>query len=301
MRQLVIGTRGSQLALAQAHWVRERLEAHGYACRIAVIRTAGDRMAEAPLPKIGGKGLFTQELEQALLEGRIDLAVHSLKDLPVELPEGLWLAAVPQREDARDVVVGRRLSELAAGARVGTSSLRRAAQLKLLRPDLIVEPVRGNLDTRLRKLASGQYDALILAAAGLHRMGWRGQIAEYLHPEQMCPAPGQGALAIETRRDGDAAQACAALEDSATRIAITAERGLLQALGGGCQVPIGAYAEVYNGALRLHAVVVAPDGSRAARAAIEGPASHADRLAAHAAARLLETGAREVLDSFARS
>lgn len=301
MNELVIGTRGSQLALAQAQWVCERMEARGHRCRIAIIRTTGDRLAEAPLPEIGGKGLFTRELEQALLEGRIDLAVHSLKDLPVEMPEGLWLAAVPEREDARDVMVGRRLAELAPGARVGTSSLRRAAQLKMLRPDLVIEPVRGNLDTRLRKLEAGQYDALLLAAAGLHRMGWRRHIAEYLPPDQMCPAPGQGALAIETRLRSPAAEACAALESSATRAAVTAERALLEALGGGCQVPIGAFAEVYNGTLRLHAIVIAPDGSRCARTTIEGPADQAAGLAREAALRLVVAGARDILDSFSRS
>ncbi len=301
MNELVIGTRGSQLALAQAEWVRRRLETLGFKCRIETIRTTGDRLADAPLPEIGGKGLFTRELEQALLEGRVHLAVHSLKDLPVELPQGLRLAAVPRREDARDVVVGRKLAELAAGARVGTSSLRRAAQLKLLRPDLIIEPVRGNLDTRLRKLEAGRYDALVLAAAGLHRMGWMGRIAEYLTPEQMCPAPGQGALGIETLCEGPAAQACAALDDPATRAAVTAERTLLEALGGGCQVPIGAYAEQYNSALCLHAVVVAPDGSRAVRTRAEGTPGEAAEIARNAARQLLAGGAHEILESFSRS
>ncbi|MCS7315573.1 MAG: hydroxymethylbilane synthase [Bryobacteraceae bacterium] len=301
MSELVIGTRGSALALAQARRVRERLEAHGHICRIQVIRTAGDRMPEAPLPEIGGKGLFTRELEEALLEGRIDLAVHSLKDLPVALPEGLWLAAVPEREDPRDAVVGRKLADLPPGARVGTSSARRAAQLKLLRPDLAVEAVRGNLDTRLRKLDSGRYDALILAAAGLRRLGWGDRVAECLPPEQMCPAPGQGALAVETRRHGAAAEACAALDDPAARAAVHAERGLLQVLGGGCQIPLGAYAEVYDGILRLHAVVGAPDGSRWARTTAEGNADQPDEVARRAASRLLEAGAREILDSFCRS
>lgn len=301
MRELVLGTRGSQLALAQARWVREKLEARGRRCRIEIIHTSGDRMADAPLPEIGGKGLFTRELEEALLEGRVDLAVHSLKDLPVELPEGLRLAAVPEREDARDVVAGCGLADLAPGARVGTSSLRRAAQLRLLRPDLVIEPVRGNLDTRLRKLASGRYDALILAAAGLHRMGWTRHIAEYLPPEQMCPAPGQGALGIQTRAEGAAVAACRALDDPAARAAVTAERTLLEALGGGCRVPIGAYAEVCHGALRLHAVVVTPDGSRSARTTMEGPADQAAALGREAAARLMAAGARQILESCARS
>ncbi|MGB9605819.1 MAG: hydroxymethylbilane synthase [Bryobacteraceae bacterium] len=294
---LVIGTRGSQLALEQGLWVQRRLEAAGRACRLEIIRTTGDKLAEAPLARIGGKGLFTKEIEEALLEGRVDLAVHSLKDLPVELPAGLCLAAVPVREDARDAVVRRPLAALPPGARVGTSSLRRSAQLRLLRPDLIVEPVRGNLDTRLRKLDAGLYDALILAAAGLRRMGWAERIVEYLAPERMCPAPGQGALGIETRQEGDAFQACAALDDPAARAAVTAERAFLAALGGGCQVPIGAYAQVRDRRLRLYGVVASPRGDRAARDAIEGPASQAIELGRELARALLASGAREILDS----
>src|ERR1035441_7613281 len=238
---LVIASRGSQLALWQARWVAAQLSAAGHHCRIETFKTTGDKITDVPLAKVGTKGLFTKEIEEALLDGRADLAVHSLKDLPTELPEGLVLAAVPEREDPRDAVVGKTLAELPLGARVGTSSLRRAAQLRQLRPDLQVESVRGNLDTRLRKLDEGQYDAILLAAAGLKRLGWGDRIAEILPPEQMCPAVGQGALAIETRAGFDGV---ALLDHADTHTAVMAERAVLGALGGGCQVPIGAYATV---------------------------------------------------------
>src|SRR3954468_8871166 len=236
---LVIASRGSQLALWQAHWVKGQLAALGHESRIEIIKTTGDKITDVPLAKVGTKGLFTKEIEEALLDGRADLAVHSLKDLPTELPEGLVLAAVPPREDPRDAMVGKRLADLPAGAKVGTSSLRRAAQLRKLRPDLVIESIRGNLDTRLRKLDEGQYDAILLAAAGMKRLGWEARIAEILSPEMMCPAVGQGALAIETRI-GFALPPV--LNHAATHTAVRAERGLLGALGGGCQVPIGAHA-----------------------------------------------------------
>src|SRR5881275_1795566 len=199
---LVIASRGSQLALWQARWVQSQLAALGHESRIEIIKTTGDKITDVPLAKVGTKGLFTKEIEEALIAGRADLAVHSLKDLPTELPEGLVLAAVPEREDARDAVVGKRLDELSHGARAGTSSLRRSAQLHRLRPDLTIESVRGNIDTRLRKLDEGQYDAILLAAAGLKRLGWADRIAEVLDAERMCSAVGQGALAIETRASG---------------------------------------------------------------------------------------------------
>jgi len=294
---LAIGTRGSQLALRQARWVAERLAEAGEPSRLEIIRTTGDKIADAPLARIGGKGLFTKEIEEALLEGRIDLAVHSLKDLPTELPAGLRLAAVPPREDPRDALVGARLADLPEGARVGTSSLRRSAQLRALRPDLRIEPVRGNLDTRLRKLEEGRYDALVMAAAGLKRMGWQERISEYLPAEWICPAPGQGALAIETRADGEAARICSALEDAAARAEVTAERAVLAGLGGGCQVPVGAYAEFREGRLAIRAAVISPDGSRVIRAEAEGPAAQAAELGGELARRLLERGARAVLEA----
>jgi len=205
---LVIASRGSQLALWQARWVAGELAARGEECRIEIVKTTGDKITDVPLAKVGTKGLFTKEIEEALLDERADLAVHSLKDLPTELPAGLVLAAVPAREDARDAVVGRKLAELGSGAKVGTSSLRRAAQLRKLRPDLEIESVRGNLDTRLRKLDEGQYEAILLAAAGLKRLGWGGRIAEILPVDIMCPAVGQGALAIETSGEGKGFEAC---------------------------------------------------------------------------------------------
>jgi hydroxymethylbilane synthase len=290
---LVIASRGSQLALWQARWVAAQLTEAGQPCRIEIIKTTGDKITDVPLSKVGGKGLFTKEIEEALLDGRADLAVHSLKDLPTELPEGLVLAAVPPREDPRDAIVGRPLAELPQGAKVGTSSLRRAAQLRQLRPDLVVESVRGNLDTRLRKLDEGQYAAILLAAAGLKRLGWADRIAELLDPAAMCPAVGQGALAIETRAGSDVA---APLDHAATHTAILAERALLCALGGGCQVPIGAHATVTSGRVSLLAIVAAPDGSQIIRASAEGPATDATALGRSVAQELLARGAREILE-----
>jgi hydroxymethylbilane synthase len=294
---LVIASRGSQLALWQARWVSAQLTAAGHECRIEIIKTTGDKITDVPLAQVGSKGLFTKEIEEALLDGRADLAVHSLKDLPTELPEGLVLAAVPEREDARDAVVGRPLADLPSGARVGTSSLRRTAQLRRLRPDLVVESVRGNLDTRLRKLDEGQYDAILLAAAGLKRLGWGARIAEILEPERMCSAVGQGALAIETRAAGAGRDACAALDHAATHAAVMAERGVLGALGGGCQVPIGAFATVAGGRLHLQAIVVSPDGSELVRAQAEGAAEEAEVIGRGLGAELLERGAQRILEA----
>ena len=254
-KSLTIGSRGSQLALWQARYIESRLRALGVATRIEIIKTTGDKITDVPLAQVGGKGLFTKEIEEALLDGRIDLAVHSLKDLPTVLPDGLAIAAIPEREMPFDALVGATLAELKPGARVGTSSLRRSAQLKRLRPDLVIENIRGNLDTRLRKLDEGQYDAILLAAAGLRRLGWGDRIAETLPPDVMCPAVGQGALAIETLAGGEAFAVCAQLDHEPTRIAVQAERALLAALGGGCQVPIGAHAEVAEGRVRLRALI----------------------------------------------
>jgi len=269
----------------------------GHACRIEIIKTTGDKITDVPLAKVGTKGLFTKEIEEALLDGRADLAVHSLKDLPTQVPKGLVLAAVPQREDPRDALVGKRLAELAPGARVGTSSLRRAAQLRRLRPDLVVEPVRGNLDTRLRKLDEGRYDAILLAAAGLKRLGWGGRISEILEPETMCPAVGQGALAVETRASGPGFDACRALDHPATHAAVAAERSLLMALGGGCQTPIGAHATARNRRLRLLAMVASPDGARMVRGVTDGLPSDAGRLGQELAESLLDGGARKILEA----
>jgi hydroxymethylbilane synthase len=295
---LVIGSRGSQLALWQARWVKSRLEGLGETCRIEIIRTTGDKVTDVPLAKVGSKGLFTKEIEEALQEGRIDLAVHSLKDLPTLLPAGLGIAAIPEREDARDAIVGRRLADLPTGATVGTSSLRRAAQLHAVRPDLIVEPIRGNLDTRLRKLNGGQYNAIVLASAGLKRLGWEDRIAEVLPPEAMCPAVGQGALAIETRHDGqDAERSCGRLDHPETRAAVTAERAVLASLGGGCQVPIGAYARLAGERLLLQAVVASVEGESLVRRETAGVPEQAELLGRGLGRTLLDAGAREILES----
>ena len=295
---LTIASRGSQLALWQARWVAARLAELGVETRLEIIRTTGDKIADVPLAKVGSKGLFTKEIEEALSDGRVDLAVHSLKDLPTVLPPGLIVAAFPERETPLDAIVGRPLAELPHGARVGTSSLRRSAQLKRLRPDLQIESLRGNLDTRLRKLDEGRFDAIVLAGAGLRRLGWSERIRELLPPEVMCPAVGQGALAIETRDDGGAAfQVCSRLDHAATRAAVIAERAVLAALGGGCQVPIGAYAAL-NGdgsGLKLHAVVIDPSGTALVEDASAGPLSGAAGLGAAAGARLLAAGASAIL------
>jgi hydroxymethylbilane synthase len=297
---LVIASRGSQLALWQARWVQAQLAAAGVECRIEVIKTTGDKITSVPLAQVGTKGLFTKEIEEALLEERADLAVHSLKDLPTELPEGLVLAAIPEREDPRDALVGSTLAALASGAKVGTSSLRRAAQLTGLRPDLTLESVRGNLDTRLRKLDEGQYDAILLAAAGLKRLGWGERIAELLPVETMCPAVGQGALAIETRASGPGFDACRGLDHADTHAAVAAERGLLLSLGGGCQVPIGAYATVEGGRLRMVAIVASPDGVELVRGASEGPTDLAERIGRKLGEDLLNRGARRILEAVYR-
>jgi len=295
---LVIGSRGSQLALWQAKWVAARLAELGVETRIEIIKTTGDKITDVPLAQVGAKGLFTKEIEEALLEGRVDLAVHSLKDLPTEVPAGLTVAAIPAREDARDAMVGCAIAGLPQGARVGTSSLRRSAQLHALRPDLAIEPLRGNLDTRLRKLTEGRYDAILLAAAGLKRLGWSGRISELLPAGVMCPAVGQGALAIETRDDGaEAHQAVSRLNDPVTRAAVTAERALLGALGGGCQVPIGCHATADRDALKLTAIVASPDGRSMVRGEKSGPMSDAALLGSTLARELLAAGGRAILEA----
>src|SRR3984893_3561012 len=284
---LVIGSRGSQLALWQARWVQARLAELGLESRIEIIKTTGDKVLSVPLSSVGGKGLFTKEIEDALLARQVDLAVHSLKDLPTEIPAGLQITAIPEREDARDAMVGRRLSELSRGARVGTSSLRRSAQLRRLRPDLQVESVRGNVDTRLRKLDEGQYESIVLAAAGLARLGWSSRIAEALEPEVMCPAVGQGALAVETRIGEDA---CQALDHAPTRAAVTAERAVLSALGGGCLTPIGAHSRVEGEQIRLMAIVLSVGGEQSVQDQAEGLASDAQLIGHELGEKLLKQG-----------
>ncbi|MBV8859086.1 MAG: hydroxymethylbilane synthase [Acidobacteria bacterium] len=307
MREMIIGSRGSKLALWQAEWVKARLEALDpeVRVRIEIFKTQGDVRTDVPLSTIGGQGAFTKELEVALLERRVDVAVHSLKDLPTVTPEGLSIKATPEREDPRDALVLRAgsaaradsIKSLADGAVVGTSSLRRIAQLKHLRPDVRIKDLRGNVDTRLRKLDGGEYDALVLASAGLRRLGLGDRISAAIEQAEMVSAVGQGSLGIETRSDDVETNALVArLDDPRTRAAVTAERALLRSLGGGCQVPIAAHATVQGGGLKLDGLVAALDGSRVLRESFEGDAGEAARVGEELAARLLERGAGEMLD-----
>jgi hydroxymethylbilane synthase len=267
MRALRIGSRGSQLALWQSNHIAGLLRACGVQVELQIIKTTGDKVLEVALSQVGTKGMFTREIEDALAAGEVDLAVHSLKDLPTELGSGFALAAITKREDQRDVFISQRYDGVLAlpqGARVGTSSLRRQAQLKALRPDIEVIPLRGNVDTRMRKLAAGDFDAIILAAAGVNRLRLASEmkVCRPITPEQMCPAAGQGALAIEIRAgDTEVANALQFLDDADARATTTCERAMLQALGGGCQVPIGAYARRQGSAITLTGVVAQPDGS----------------------------------------
>jgi hydroxymethylbilane synthase len=295
---IVIGSRGSKLALWQAEHIGEQLEALGAETRIEIIRTTGDQIQDVPLAQAGGKGLFTKEIDEALLNGSIDLAVHSMKDVPTGLPAGLTIAAIPEREEARDALIGCSLADLKDGTKIGTSSLRRQAQLLAYRQQLEIQVLRGNVDTRLRKLDEGQFDAIVLAAAGLRRLGWADRIRELIPVEIMCPSVGQGALAIETRADGGAAyELVRQLDHADTRTAVTAERAMLEVLGGGCSVPVGGYAFLDKGVIHMRAIVAAPDGSRVVRAELSG----VDPLRAGASLgrNLLEQGAEEILKAIA--
>lgn len=298
---LLLGSRGSKLALWQANHVKTVLErARRVEVQIEIIRTTGDQITDAPLAQVGGtKALFTKEIEEALQAGRIDLAVHSLKDMPTQLPEGLTLGAIPPREDARDALISRHGESwrgLPAGARVGTSSLRRQVQLRLLRQDLRIEPLRGNLDTRLRKLDAGQYDAIILALAGLKRMGWADRATQVFMTEEMVPAIGQGALAIEVRaNDAELLTALDCLRDADTEAATRAERAFLARLGGGCQVPLAAHAQVAHERLALVGVVVSVDGAQVVRGVTEGSQNDAETIGHSLAEKLLREGAQEIL------
>jgi hydroxymethylbilane synthase len=294
-KTLVIGSRGSQLALWQARHIAACLEREGTDSRIEIIKTTGDHLQTASLTQAGGKGLFTKEIEEALLAGTIDLAVHSLKDLPTSMPTGLILAAIPERESPFDAIAGSTLRELPKGATVGTSSLRRSAQLRLLRPDLIVKPIRGNVDTRLRKLHSGEFQAILLAAAGLRRLGLQHEIAEVFTARQICPAPGQGALAIQTRLNDAAVELCRPLHHAASGAAVDCERSLLAELGGGCQLPVGAFAETSGDELQLVATVVSPDGSQVLHEAGHGMAKDAVEIGRRVAQLLLTRGAAALL------
>lgn len=301
--ELRLGTRGSDLALAQSRWVASVLEETDRArVELEVIRTTGDRVQDRPLSEIGGKGLFTRELDQALLDGDIHLAVHSLKDLPTELDEGLMVAAIPEREDPRDVLVGPAdesltLTSLSRNARLGTSSLRRQALALAFRGDLTVEPIRGNLDTRLKKVDRGDYDAIVLAAAGLRRLGRSDRIDEFMERTAWLPAPGQGALGIVTRADdAETGALLEPLRHEATTASVRAERALLATLEGGCQIPIGALGIPYDGGLRLWGLVASPDGKRVVRADRTGSVERPGELGREVAEILLERGAGDILD-----
>jgi len=306
MSKLRIGSRGSQLALWQANHISALLRARGHEVEIEIIHTTGDKITDVPLAMVGtkgglGKGMFTKEIEEALAAGRVDLAVHSLKDLPTELSPGFEIAAITEREDPRDAFCSRHYStieDLPQKARVGTSSLRRQAQLKAIRPDLDIHPLRGNVDTRLRKLEQGEYDAVILAAAGLKRLGKTELIKQIIPAEIMCPAAGQGALGIEIRK-GDTAtrRHIEFLDNPAAHAATTCERALLNRLGGGCQVPIGAFAEIRNGSLHLESIVADPDGSKVLRDSRHGKLEDAEKLGNEAGAALLARGGDQILEA----
>lgn len=318
-RPLRVGSRGSQLALWQANHISSLLRERGHEVEIEIIHTTGDKITDVALAKVGTKGMFTKEIEEALAAGRVDLAVHSLKDLPTELPKGFEIAAITKREDPRDAFCSRKYSkigDLPQGARVGTSSLRRQAQLMAIRRDLEIHPLRGNVDTRLRKLEQGEYDAIILASAGLRRLGKTDLIKQIIPAEIMCPAAGQGALGIEIREgDERIRELLKFLDDPAARVATTCERALLNSLGGGCQVPIGAFAELRSASfpllansarsgaprgdeiLRLHleSIVADPDGSKVLRDSRDG--DDPEKLGTEAGATLLARGGDHILES----
>lgn len=301
--KLIFATRPSTLARWQTQWVIQALQRihPDLACEQKVITTKGDKILNKPLPEIGGKGLFTQELDNELLSSAVHCAVHSLKDLPVENPEGLTIACIPSRAEVRDALIskdGFRLATLPQNAVVGTSSLRRAAQLLAARPDLRTESLRGNVDTRLRKALEGQYDAIILAAAGLIRLGLDQHVTEWLSLEVMLPAPGQGALAVQCRADDEITlRLLAALEDESTRNAVTAERAFLGGLGGGCAVPVAACGETVNEShvlhIRLTGLVISPDGKKAVK--VTGESGNALELGNELARKAIAQGADEIL------
>jgi len=308
--RLRIGTRGSALALWQANHVRERLgQLHGVEAELVRIRTAGDRFQAVSVAQIGAeagtKGVFIKEIEDALLADSVDLAVHSMKDVPTEIPCGLVFPAITEREDARDCLISRKgqsFKNLPPGSRIGTSSLRRQAQLRHGRQDLDVADLRGNVDTRLAKLAAGEFDAIVLAVAGVSRLGASERIAQILPAEIMLPAVGQGALGIETRADDQStSKLVAALDDPETRVCVTAERALLRELEGGCQVPLGAWARLVNGEIHLDACVLSPDGKECLRSDASGPAANAEQIGRQLGQALIGKGADKILRLVGRS
>ena len=300
-KHIRIGTRGSLLATTQSTWVKRKIEAEhpGITVELVKIVTKGDKILDVPLAKVGGKGLFVKEIEEALLRKDVDLAVHSMKDVPSELPEELHLGIIPPRENPHDAYISRKFpkfNDLPEGATVGTSSLRRRAQLAALRPDLNIVDLRGNLDTRLRKLDEGKFQAIILAAAGLNRLGMSSRATGYFTPEEMLPAVGQGALGIELRKDdAELLAGLSFLNDDNTTVAVAAERAFLYRLEGGCQVPIGAFAEVYDGYVKLTGLVASVDGKEVLKDSVSGPYVEAQQVGTQLANKLLDMGGREIL------
>lgn len=302
-KELVIGTRGSKLALWQSEFIKAKLEEiTGLPVTLKIIKTTGDKILDVPLAKVGGKGLFTKELEVELLAGTVDLCVHSMKDVPTELPDGCVIAAMTERVDPRDVIVsgtaGYDLDSLPEGARVGTSSLRRVAQVRALRPDLEIVDVRGNLDTRMRKAEEGEVDAVILAAAGITRMGWAERISHYIPTTHMVSAVGQGAIGIEIREDDEyMLHVMERIGHPETMECVTAERVVMRKLEGGCQVPIGAYARYEDGTLTMDAMVGSVDGTHVVREQLCGDAGEPGALGEAMVERLLHLGAGEILEA----
>jgi hydroxymethylbilane synthase len=299
--ELIIGTRGSKLALWQSNYIKQKLEdLTGLPVSLKIIKTTGDKILDVPLAKVGGKGLFTKEIEVELVAGTVDLAVHSMKDVPTELPEGLFIAAMPERVDPRDAIVsgaGYDLDTLPNGGRLGTSSLRRRSQVVALRPDLEIVDVRGNLDTRMRKAENGELDAVILASAGITRMGWADRITHYIPTTQMVSAVGQGAIGIEIREDDEFMRhVMEQIGHPETMECVTAERVVMRRLEGGCQVPIGAYARYEDGTLTMDAMVGSVDGKRIVRQQMCGDAGEPVALGEAMVERLLALGANAILE-----
>lgn len=300
-KEIRIGTRASALALWQAEWVKSELEKKypGMTVSLTKIKTTGDKILDVPLAQVGGKGLFVKEIEEAMLANEIDIAVHSMKDVPTLFPDGLHLSCITKREDARDALLTRnnmKFKDLPQGATIGTSSLRRQAQLMSVRPDFRIQQLRGNVDTRLRKLKEGQFDAIILAAAGVRRLGLAENVSEYLDPAISLPAIGQGALGIECRVDDrELNDLIAFFNHQDTRTCVTGERALLRRLEGGCQVPIACYGQMMNGKLHLIGLVGSVDGKRIIKDTIEGEADKAEKLGVTLAEKLLSKGADVIL------
>ncbi len=302
-KTIKIGTRGSKLALWQANWVKSSLELkHPFlSIELEIIKTKGDKILDVPLAKVGGKGLFVKEIEEALIDGRIDLAVHSMKDMPGDIPNGLCIGAIPEREIPQDVLISRHkkpLLELAPGAKIGTSSLRRKSQLLHTRPDLVVLPLRGNLDTRLNKLETENLDAIVLAAAGVKRLGLESRITEYLDENIMLPAVGQGALCIEVRENDPVVEPIvASLEHPHTRTVILGERAFLNRLEGGCQVPIAAYGKIDKNIFTLAGLVATVDGKTLFKETLTGPEDSSESIGIKLAERLISMGAEEIIET----